>query len=102
MTQTHLSSQTTQSHMRLQQTGMHASIDLMLSRHACAFQPLRRQTIGLMLSSHECQLMADESTDWGFNYEEYCVISQNLQGAGFGSRHRLSAFARGAAMFMVR
>ena len=63
MTQTHSSSQTTQSHIRLQQTGMHASIDLMLSLHACALQPLRRQTIGLMLSSHECQLMVDESTD---------------------------------------
>ena len=96
------SRQLTQSRIRPHQGGMLASPYLMHWLYATALQLLRGQTIGLMLPTHECLLTVDECQDLAGNYEEYCVIKQKLQGAGSGSRHRLSAFARGAATFVVR
>ena len=94
--------QVTQSHNKSHQTGMPAPTYLMHSLYATARQLLRRKTIGLMLRTHECSLTVDECQDLAGNYEEYCDTGQNVQGAGPDSRHRLSVFARGAAMFMVR
>ena len=94
--------QVTQSCNRAYQCGMHVPTHLMHLPYSSAFQGLRRHSIGLILLAHECSLTVDECQDLAGNYEEYCDTGQNVQGAGPDSRHRLSVFARGAAMFMVR
>ena len=93
--------QVTQAHNRPHQRGMRTKTS-MRRLYGSACQRLRKAYIGLMLPTLECSLMADECQDLAANFKDNCGARQDLQGAGWDLRHRLSGFARGAATFVVR